>query len=122
MLKLSRLRGLENGPVVYFVSYFNPAIGLSVEDNFDQPLYDLLEKKYRIVPMVSDEELSIDLADQVLARKLKVSVGEPLMFRKRKVYDRDGQRIEFNLGWYRADRFVYRIKINRGKKSGSQPS
>ena len=29
VIKLERLRGLEKGPIVYFISYFHPATGLT---------------------------------------------------------------------------------------------
>lgn len=116
VVRLSRLRGLENGPVVYFISYFNPLTGISTNENFEQPLYDLLESKYQVIPMISDEELSLDRANSELAKKLKVDLNTPLLFRKRKVFDQNQRCIELNLGWYRADRFVYKIKIKRGNR------
>ena len=43
MLRMSRVRGSEQAPIVYFYSYFNPAIGMTGEEDFTQPLYTMLE-------------------------------------------------------------------------------
>src|SRR5579859_685355 len=44
ILKLSKLKGETSGdPIVYFESYFHPRIGLTVSDEFNRPLYAMLE-------------------------------------------------------------------------------
>ncbi|NOX90145.1 MAG: GntR family transcriptional regulator [Calditrichaeota bacterium] len=115
VVKLCRLRGLEEGPIVFFISYFHPRIGLEISEDFSQPLYDLLEKKYHTVVMLSREELSVQSADKELAEKLRIKRGDPLLFRKRFVFDPGDRIVEYNLGWYRADRFTYSIEIRREK-------
>ena len=113
VLKLERLRGRQEGPFVYFVSYFHPRIGLTGEEDFRIPLYEILEKEYATVAQLSKEEISARPADAFIAKKLDVKVGEPLLFRKRFVYDQGERPLEYNLGYYKADSFVYTVESRR---------
>lgn len=114
ILKLERLRGRPEGPFVYFVSYFHPRTGLTGEEDFKRPLYDILEMDYNIVSELSKEEISAKSADKFIAAKLETEVGSPILFRKRYVYDQAERPIEYNLGYYKADSFVYTVESRRG--------
>ncbi|HEY8920958.1 MAG TPA: GntR family transcriptional regulator [Chitinophaga sp.] len=113
ILKLERLRGKAEGPFVYFISYFHPRVGLSGEEDFKRPLYDILEKDYMVTATLSKEEISAKSADKFLAGKLEIETGSPILCRKRFVYDQGERPIEFNLGYYRADSFVYTVESRR---------
>lgn len=113
ILKLERLRGKPEGPFVYFVSYFHPRVGLTGDEDFKRPLYEILEKDYNVIACLSKEEISARAADKVVAAKLEVEPGSPLLLRKRYVFDQGDRPIEYNLGYYRADSFVYTIESRR---------
>ena len=115
VLRLERLRGMDKGPVVYFISYFHPRVGLTGHEDLSQRLYDLLEREYSTVVMVSKEEIKAIKSSDTIAAKLQIPVGDPVLYRKRYVYD-PGQRIvEYNLCYYRADSFTYSIEIERNR-------
>jgi len=111
VIKLERLRGVNKGPIVYFISYFHPRIGLTEEEDFSKPLYETLEKDHHVSVAISKEGISAILANKKLAEKLKINVGDPILFRKRVVCDPGDRPIEYNLGYYRADSFTYTIDI-----------
>ena len=113
VLKLERLRGLENGPFVRFISYFHPRIGLTGKEDFSRHLYDILEYDYATVPTVSKERINAITANKEQAKYLKVEIGSPLLLRKRLVCDPGDRPIEYNIGYYRADSFTYEIDIRR---------
>jgi len=113
ILKLERLRGSEQGPIVYFVSYFHPRIGLTGEEDFKRPLYDILEKDYASVATVSKEEITAHSADKFISKKLEIGLNEPILQRKRFVFDQGDRPIEYNLGYYRSDRFKYIVESRR---------
>lgn len=48
-LVLERVRGKREYPFVYFISYFNPELPLTGEEDFNTPLYELLEKNCGVV-------------------------------------------------------------------------
>lgn len=113
ILKLERLRGRPDEPFVYFVSYFHPRTGLTGEEDFKRPLYDILQTDYNIIAELSREEISARTADKFIAGKLEIEPGSPILFRKRHVYDQSEDPIEYNLGYYKADSFVYSVESRR---------
>jgi GntR family transcriptional regulator len=113
ILKLERLRGDPKGPFVYFISFFNPRIGLTGNEDFSRPLYEILENDYSTVAKLSKEEISARAADPFLAEKLELDAGEPILKRKRMVFDPGGRPIEYNLGYYRADSMIYTLESER---------
>ncbi|WP_018628302.1 GntR family transcriptional regulator [Niabella aurantiaca] len=113
VLKLERLRGRPEAPFVYFVSFFHPRTGLTGEEDFNTPLYEMLEKNHHIVANLSKEEISAKAASKFIAEKLEVPQGDPVLFRKRFVYDQGERPIEYNLGYYKADSFVYTVESRR---------
>jgi GntR family transcriptional regulator len=110
ILKLSKLKGTSEGPIVYFESYFHPRIGVSLADDFSVPLYSMLESKYGVRVVKSDENISAKLAGN-LAAKLQVSKESPILVRERFVYDPGDRPVEYNIGYYRSDKFTYSISI-----------
>lgn len=112
---MERLRGMDEGPIVYFISYFHPRVGLTGKEDFSKPLYKMLEEEYATVVATSREEISAKLADKNIAGKLKVKVGSPILKRKRFVLDPGGRPVEYNVGYYNAEHFTYSIEIQNGK-------
>jgi GntR family transcriptional regulator len=113
VLKLERLRGRPEGPFVYFVSFFHPSIGLNGEEDFKRPLYEILEQDYSVIATLSKEEISAKAADHFIAGKLEIDTGDPVLFRKRFVYDQSEKPIELNLGYYKSDSFIYTVESRR---------
>lgn len=113
ILKMTRLRGRKEYPFVYFISYFHPMVGLTGKEDFSKPLYEILEKDYSVVAKLSKEEISARVADKFLAHKLNINTGDPILKRKRFVFDPGSRPIEYNIGYYRADSFVYTIESER---------
>lgn len=113
VLTLERLRGKENFPFVFFISYFNPEIGMTGNDDFSRPLYNLLEENYHVKAAFSYEEVCAIRASSAICKKLNIGPDEPVLFRKRQVYDENKRPIEFNYGYYRGDSFVYTVESER---------
>ena len=107
------MRGKKDVPFVYFISYFNPVLDFSANESFDRPLYDIIEKEKGYILQTSREEISCMLADSFLSEKLEIKVGDPVLTRKRFVLDIDDMPIEYNMGYYRADNFIYTIECTR---------
>lgn len=113
IIKMERLRGREEYPFVYFISFFHPMVGLTGNEDFSRPLYEILERDYSVVAKLSKEEISARNADKFLANKLGIHPGDAILKRRRFVYDPGGRPIEYNIGYYRADSFVYTIESER---------
>jgi len=113
VVKLSRLRGDENGPFVYFESYFHPRVGITPNEDFNQPLYELLEQKFKVVPVISREKIKARQAAKITANRLQIRKGEPILVRERFVSDPGDRPVEYNIGFYIAEKFTYSIEIRR---------
>jgi len=117
ILAMERLRGLDDGPIVYFVSYFHPRVGLTGKEDFSKPLYKMLEEEYATIAATSREEISAKVADKRIAKKLNIKIGAPVLKRKRFVLDPGGRPVEYNIGYYNAEHFTYSIEIQHTKQS-----
>jgi GntR family transcriptional regulator len=113
VLCLVRLRGFEDGPFVYFESYFHPRIGLTGKEDFARPLYDIIEQDYHVVPVLSREKIRAKSASAITAKRLKIRNGDPVLVRERFVFDPGNRPIEYNIGFYIAEKFTYTIDIKR---------
>lgn len=116
VLKLERLRGHEECPFVYFVSWFHPRTKLNGDEDFAQPLYSILEDKYSVYPVYSNENLSAILPNEQIAGYLQIKQSTPVLYRKRLVLDANEQPIEYNIGFYRSDELSYSIRFKRSIK------
>ena len=83
------------------------------DEDFTRPLYELLETQYNITVKTSKEEISARLAGEFIAEKLEINANDPILIRKRFVYDVNNMPIEYNIGYYRADSFTYTIEAER---------
>ncbi len=113
VLRLSRIRGDDAGPFVYFESYFHPRIGLTGKEDFTRPLYEILENDFHVAPSLSKEKIKARLATSITAKRLSIAVGDPVLVRERLVYDPGDRPLEYNIGFYCADKFAYTIDIKR---------
>jgi GntR family transcriptional regulator len=113
IMKLERLRGNAEEAFVYFVSYFHPRIGLTGDEDFKKPLYEMLEIDHSVVANLSKEEISAKAADKLIAGKLEIDPGSPVLFRKRFVFDQGDRPMEYNLGYYKAESFIYTVESRR---------
>lgn len=110
---LERIRSTGKKPMVYFESFFHPRIGLTGKENFKQPLYEMLDEEFHIVPVYSQEEIKAIAASEKVAALLQVEKGTPVLERKRLVLDSGRKPIEYNICYYRSDWFTYSIEIKR---------
>lgn len=110
---LKRIRSTRKIPMVYFESYFHPRIGLTGKEKFDQPLYEMLDEHFHIVPLYSQEEIRAIEANKKIADYLKIQSGKAILERRRTVLDSGRKPIEFNICYYRSDFFSYSVEIKR---------
>jgi GntR family transcriptional regulator len=82
-------------------------------EDLSRPLYDMLGKEYSVFVKLSREEVSARAADEFLSKKLRVSVGTPILKRKRFVFDNNGLLVEWSIGYFRSDSFVYTLESER---------
>lgn len=113
ILKMERIRGYHDVPAVYSISWFHPRTGLQVADDFSRPLYQLIHAKSGLSADSSEEEISAAVADRALGERLCCEAGDAVLVRRRIVRDPARKEIEYNLNFYRADRFSYGLTLQK---------
>ena len=116
LLRMARVRGYNGIASVYSISWFHPRALLTVDDDFSMPLYELIRKKSAIDAELSREEIIAIAATEEIGARLHYEPGLPILERQRVVEDAKGRKIEYNLNYYRGDRFTYSIQISRNNK------
>jgi GntR family transcriptional regulator len=112
VLRLEQLHGMKEDPIVLFVSYLHPDIGLTGDEDFSLPLYDILAQ-FNTTPNLSKEEISAQPAGAYLANILDIKRSDPVLVRKRKVYDINDNIIEYNICYYRSNKITFLTDIKR---------
>jgi GntR family transcriptional regulator len=110
-LHLLRIRGWEGSPAVVADSWLHPRLGLSGDEDFSRPLYEIVQRASGTRPTRSEEEISVICASEPMSRMLSVDSGAPLLLRKRLVLDAENQAIEFTIQTYRADAYVMHLQL-----------
>ena len=111
--KLEKIRGSKKAKYLYSVSYFHPRIGITGDENFITPLYELLENDHDIVVSISREKLRAVKADSKISALLDIGKEVALLKRERLVSDVGDKPVEYNIVYYHTDYFSYDIDIRR---------
>ncbi len=113
--ELRRLRFLNREPISLDVTYVPRAIGerLAKEDLAHRDIFLILENDYGIALGEAHLQIEAMLADESLARLLKIEEGAPVLRIERLTYTTEGQPVDFEYLYYRGDAFQYRLRIER---------
>jgi GntR family transcriptional regulator len=114
LIRVRRLRGWMDERVVLTVSWLHPRLGMRGDENFERPLYEVIEEATSVVLVRSIEEITACLAEKEEAEALCVPEGSALLFRKRTTLDANDEPVEFNMNWYRSDVHSLRMDLRRG--------
>lgn len=108
---LERLKGTEAERMCLLISYFPREMNIRPDETFDGRLYQVLKTRYGVTPALSSEEIGAMPRSAHYASRLDLPNDTPVLYRKRRVLDKDGRLIELAYAFYRADRFVYQINM-----------
>ena len=111
--KLEKIRGSKDAKYLYSVSYFHPRVGITGKENFNTPLYELLEKEHDVIVSTSKEKISAITASKKISLLLDVEKETPILKRERIVCDLGDRPVEYNIVYYRTNYFTYDIEIKR---------
>jgi GntR family transcriptional regulator len=111
--RLDRVRGWHGKPVLVSRSWFHPRLRLTGDEDFSRPLYDVLETTAGVQPDTAREEFSAVPASPVLARRLAIKPGTPLLLRRHLVGDVRGRPIEYAEVHYVSSRFTLSLDLRR---------
>jgi GntR family transcriptional regulator len=114
VLFLERVRGWDDTPMQHALTWFHPRLGLSGNENFHEPLYDLLKAVSGADAERAHEEFGAIAADQEMARRLLVKRGTPLLSRHQTTFDPGNKPIDYTEIRYRTDNFRLEMDLSRG--------
>ena len=108
-----RLRKVDDEPIALFENYISTSTGVTEKDDFRGSIFNLLEKKYKVIISGSEKEIEAGIASKEDADLLNISPGDPVLIIRYSTLDMDNNCIEFAEGIYRADRYKYMLKLKR---------
>jgi GntR family transcriptional regulator len=112
VMRISRVRIVGGAAFSYDVSHFPIEIGRKLArldlDRVD--IFALLERELGIEIGYADVTLNVVTADELLAGRLGIAKGDPLVRIVRLTYDRHGKPIDFEHLYARPDSFQFRVR------------
>jgi GntR family transcriptional regulator len=114
VLFLERVRGWADTPMQHALTWFHPRLGLSGNENFQEPLYDLLKAATGVDAERAHEEFEAIAATPEMAKRLLVKRSTPLLRRHQTTFDSAGNPIDYTEIRYRTDNFKLEMDLTRG--------
>lgn len=113
--ELRRVRYLNREPISLDVTYVPKEIGdrLAKEDLAHRDIFLILENDYGLSLGQADIQIEAMIADETLARLLKIEESAPVLRIERLTYTADGKPLDYEHLYYRGDAFQYRLRIER---------
>lgn len=117
VVKIRRLRYLDNLPISVDESYFPLDVGLDLasKDLVNRDIFLIIEND--LATELGKAQLAIEAAqaDGGTAKLLDVPTGAPILRIERLTYSAAGRPIDFEYLYYRSDRFRYELAIQRSR-------
>jgi len=115
--EIRRVRVLDREPLSLEVTYVPQTLGerLARSDLARRDIFAIIENDCQTPLGHADLQIDATLADEELAEALHVLHGSAVLRIERLTHDQQGQPIDFEYLYYRADVFQYRLRINREK-------
>ncbi|WP_035269326.1 GntR family transcriptional regulator [Desulfitibacter alkalitolerans] len=113
---IEKVHRIDGNPVTYVKSYWPYDIGSKISE-YDLSLrgmYEVLEVELKISLEKAEQLISSKIADEREAKALEVLEKSPVLLMERVAYAQ-GKPIEFSHNVYRADRYRYRLVLERNQ-------
>lgn len=113
VLRISRVRWLDGGPIGHYITYLPMHIGagLTRAKLKSTPILTLIAEA-GIQIGGAHQTISATLADATLSGILDVDIGSPLLRVSRTVEDSDGRPVQHILAHFRPDKYQIRLDLN----------
>jgi GntR family transcriptional regulator len=120
MIRIRRLRHIEDEPFSFTVNYLLADIGRRIrgKDLYSVPLLKILQNDLRIPIVRAQETIDAVPADPEVAQKLGIPVLYPVMHMRRVMFTTADRPFEVVETFYRADKYHYSVSLVRVKRNG----
>lgn len=110
--RLYRVRTADDEPIVIFETYLSSDYDFPLDKkSYEGAMYEVFEEVGVKIPTKVQENFQAMLADQKIAKLLKVKQGSPILKRCRVSYNVENKAIEYTISYYRGDRYSYSIQL-----------
>jgi GntR family transcriptional regulator len=113
VVRIQRVRLADKAPLSFDETYLPREIGEKIIENDleTEPIFSLLEQKYKVPLLEAEYRLEAVSADATVARALRIAIGSPIFLIERTSYSVGQQPIDYEKLYYRGDqiRFVTRL-------------
>jgi len=115
ILRIIRLRFLENTPVMYEISYLDEERFPDIRSYINETtaLYLLLQEKYHLDITGGKEKLSIAYCDAEEAEYLQIEQGDPVIYQSGTAYDEKEQIFEYFHSITRSEYVCFASELKR---------
>lgn len=119
VLQVDRLRLGDGEPVAFDSTWLPILYGqlLNRELLHKTTIYKMLEEEYEIPILRGSYRISAVTADDTLASELKIASGDPLLLIDRTTYTLGEKPVYYQKRYYRSDRVMYEMTLERDKQS-----
>lgn len=119
VFRMVRLRLATGDPMALDLNYLPADIGERLlKEDLTEALYSLFGRMGVELDW-ADQAIQAAPADELMAHHLGVKKGTPVLLMERVVSATDGRVVEFSRTAYRSDRYIYRVRLRRGRGASS---
>jgi GntR family transcriptional regulator len=113
VIKLERIRSIDNKINCYALNYIPIDIGDCISENNlnEYTLIELIDMKS--VVKEANQTITAIKADDVIADKLKIQKGDPVLFSEYVMYDKDNRPLNLARVHYHPERYNFTVKMGR---------
>lgn len=112
--KAVRVRSTRDGPLSHITTYVPAGLarGFGRAELAKKPILILLEESGIRIGRAT-QTISARLADAIVAPRLGIEIGSPLLAVSRLVFNQEDRPVQWLQGLYRPDRYEYRMQLSR---------
>ena len=110
VLRLSRIRMVNNDIIMYSISYVPGFLDLPFDAELYGSLYQLLSTQ-NIQISHAEEYIEAMLADEEISRELEIPLNAAVLKRTRISQDQYNRNVEYTTTYYRSDKYKYVVEL-----------
>jgi GntR family transcriptional regulator len=120
VVRIQRVRLADNAPLSFDETYLPREIGEKIMENDleTEPIFSLLEQKYKVPLLEAEYRLEAVSADATVARALGVAIGSPIFLIERTSYSVEQRPIDYEKLYYRGDQIRFVTRLARRPSDG----
>ena len=120
LVRIRRLRHINDSPFSYTVNYLPVELGSRVNENdlYQRPLLEIIQEDLKVPVVSAHETVEAAPADPEVATQLGIAVLFPVMHIKRVMYTEHDRAFELVETFYRADKYKYSVDLVRVRQDG----